>query len=350
MRFLIYGAGAVGSYFGINLASVGHEVAFITRPQRVADYQQHPISVEEAGRTISADVDFYPSLPAALQGRAYDLLILAVKSYQLPAISAELASYYPNVPMILVTENGLGVEDSLIELFGRERVLACAITATISRISEYQFRVEKTNRGFALAPTQRGADIGRWLTIFDGTPVKVAGVDNYQSIKWSKALFNFIANATSAIINWGPKEIYRHPDLFRLEIGMLRELVAVIDAQKIPVVNLASVPARTFATALRHAPLFILKPGMQYVLDQGRGNKMPSFNLDLMAGKRESEVIFHHAALAEIGRKIGVATPINALLSSILLQLVRGEVPLEAWHNQPDKLIAAWRGQPWKRS
>jgi len=47
-------------------------------------------------------------------------------------------------------------------------------------------------------------------------------------MKWSKMLTNLPANATAAILDMTPAEVFSHPSLFQLEMRMLREALAVM--------------------------------------------------------------------------------------------------------------------------
>ena len=66
-------------------------------------------------------------------------------------------------------------------------------------------------------------------------------------MKWSKMLTNLPANATSAILDMTAAEVFAHPGLFRLEMRMLRETLAVMRASRIRVVDLPGVPVRALA-------------------------------------------------------------------------------------------------------
>ena len=66
---------------------------------------------------------------------------------------------------------------------------------------------------------------------------------------------------------------------------------------------------------------------------------MPSFHIDLHAGRRKSEVEWMQGAVVRYGEKFGIPTPINHLLTETLLALVRGEVPITEFSCQPEKLL-----------
>ena len=69
---------------------------------------------------------------------------------------------------------------------------------------------------------------------------------------------------------------------------------------------------------------------------------MPSFHIDLYSARSrgQSEVQYLHGAVVREGKARGIPTPVNELLTDILLALTRKEIPLEEFANQPEKLLS----------
>jgi 2-dehydropantoate 2-reductase len=85
-------------------------------------------------------------------------------------------------------------------------------------------------------------------------------------------------------------------------------------------------------------PRALLKPIMTSLVTEGRGNKMPSFQLDLTSGKGKSEVIFHNGAVAQAGQELRIPTPVNTALNDILLKLTREELNWREFDGRPKRL------------
>jgi 2-dehydropantoate 2-reductase len=158
-------------------------------------------------------------------------------------------------------------------------------------------------------------------------------------MKWSKMLTNLIANATSAILDMSPAEIFANPDLYRLEIEQLRETLAVMQVKNIQVVDLPGTPVRLLAFAVRYLPLVISRPFLSKAVGGGRGGKMPSFHMDLHSGRGKSEVDYLNGAVVRAGKETGVPTPVNQLLTETLLKLTNGETALTEFAHQPEQLL-----------
>jgi 2-dehydropantoate 2-reductase len=126
--------------------------------------------------------------------------------------------------------------------------------------------------------------------------------------------------------------------LYRLEIDMLKECLAVMKAHGLEVVDLPGTPVRAlaFATTL---PLWLSKPFLGRAAGAGRGGKMPSFHIDLHSGRGKSEVDFLHGAVVRAGQRTGVPTPVNKRLTETLLALTNGEISRGEYDRQPEKFL-----------
>src|SRR5262245_14711690 len=91
MRILVYGAGAVGGFFGGLLARAGEDVRFVARGTQLE-------SLRSSGLTIDSTLLGAIRLPAvtafgsARDAGPADLILVCVKTHQLPAIFDDLAS------------------------------------------------------------------------------------------------------------------------------------------------------------------------------------------------------------------------------------------------------------------
>lgn len=341
MEILIYGAGAIGGYLGARLGQGGHRVGLIGRPATAALINEAGLTVTEGGATHCLSLPAFGSPAEAFQaGFRPELVIMGMKSYDLAAAVEPLVAYCPETTVVMGTQNGIGVETPLIECFGAAHVLASVLTVPVSKRAANELVVEKQNRGMGLAPTLPDQDVGRWASLLREAGINTRQTADYRALKWSKALLNIVGNASSAILNRPPVVLYHSPTVFKLEMEMLREALAVMKALDLELVNLPGAPARQLAGIVRYTPHFLLQPIFIQFVVQGRGDKMPSFHIDLQAGKGRSEVIYHNGAIAEAGREVGIATPINRALNDTLLKLMRHELDAAEFDGNPERLAA----------
>ncbi len=340
MDILVYGAGAIGGYLGGTLALAGQRVTLISRPEPAEAIRRNGLLITQGDRTQRAPVHVADDLETAFAGAAaYDLVILGMKSYDLAAAVTRLAAVCPGA-RVMGTQNGIGVEEISAAHFGPDCTLSGAITIPISRAAPNHLVVERPGRGLGIAPVAAGQDVGRWVELFRAAGVNAWALADYRAMKWSKAFLNIMGNATSAILNRPPAAIYRDGALFDMEMRMLREMRAVMQRLGVAVINLPGASARPLARSLVYAPRFLLRLVFTQVIVHGRGDKMPSFHIDLAAGKGRSEVAFHNGAIAGAGRAAGVATPVNRALNETLLRLSNGAVERTYFDGRPDRLLA----------
>ncbi len=341
MKILVYGAGAVGGYLGGKLALGGHQVTLVSRPETADAIARDGLHIVEGDRTHVAPVAVVGALAEAFAGEPrYDLIILSMKSYDLTEAAGRLAAICPDPAQVMGTQNGIGVEEIVADLFGAEQVLAGAVTIPISRVGPSRLLVEREGRGLGLAPVAPGRPIDEWAATFREAGIRAGAQADYRAMKWSKAFLNIMGNATSAILNRPPAQLYRQGVVFDLEMGMLRETLAVMRRLGIAVINLPGATARPLARSLAYVPRFLLRPVFTQVIVHGRGDKMPSFHIDLASGKGQSEVAFHNGAIAAAAKRTGMAAPINAALNYVLTSLAQGRMDPATFDGRSDRLLA----------
>lgn len=344
MDILVFGAGSVGGYLGGKLANAGHQVTLVARDLVATSIQEHGLSIIENGKRTTSQPAVVTSLRQAfLDDKTYDLMLICIKSYDVQPALNELVAFCPSPPPIITLQNGIGVEELFVKEFGEEKVLAGSLTTPISRETVHTVKVQRSDRGLALAPVKPKQRISQWVKLFNEAGIKTAGIKKYQDMKWSKAMLNMIGNATSAILNRHPKVIYDYGPTYRMEKTMLKEMLAVMDKHKIKPIDLPGASTKQLIFALKRLPDGLVQPILSRVVSSGRGDKMPSFHIDLTAKKDDNEVRFHNGAVAEFGRLVGFSTPVNQALNDILMKLVKGETAYEVFNGDPKRLVAEVR-------
>jgi 2-dehydropantoate 2-reductase len=338
LRLLVFGAGAIGTYVGGSLALDGHEVVFLEQAAVAGQLRQRGLrlKIDETERLI-AEPNIAGSLPEALEGEPFDLAIFALKSFDTANALESMRPVREALPPILCLQNGVENESVLAGVLGKDKVIAGTVTSAIGRRAAGDIQLERL-RGMGVAAGHPLSQ--RIASALNGAGLKARLYAHADEMKWSKMLTNLLANASSAILDMTPGEIFAHSGLFRLEIRQLKEALRVMSAQNIYSVDLPGTPVRALAFAVRSLPLSISKPILKQAVGGGRGGKMPSFHIDLYNGRGKSEVNYLNGAVVRYGEKLGVPTPANRLLNSTLLALTHGDIPLDTYKKQPEKLLA----------
>jgi 2-dehydropantoate 2-reductase len=337
MKFLFFGVGAIGTYIGGSLALAGHEVVFLERPDVAEIIKESGLHLRLEGveRNVEHPV-IVTDISEAVKAGPYDVAVQAVKSYDTDGLLKTLLPYQDQLPPVLCLQNGVENEAKIAATLGKDKVIAGTVTTAIGRRDAGNIVLEKL-RGMGVA--DESGKYGALIAALQGANLKAQKYEHAASMKWSKMVTNLIANASSAILQMTPAEIFNHPGLYRLEIEMLRETLAVMKKSGIAVTDLPGTPVVLLTWAVKYLPLWLGRPVMAKQVAGGRGAKMPSFYLDLQSGRGKSEVQYLNGAVVRYGQMFGVATPVNKVLNETLLALTAGSLPKDSFAQQPEKLI-----------
>ncbi len=120
MRFLVWGAGAIGGTLGAYLARAGHEVTFVDTD---AD---HVSAIDAVGISITGPIAEFMQLvpaftPESLSGR-WDTIILATKAHHTEAATRALAPHLSDDGCVVSAQNGLN-ELTIARIVGEARTV-----------------------------------------------------------------------------------------------------------------------------------------------------------------------------------------------------------------------------------
>jgi len=349
LNVLVFGAGAIGTYFGGSLVLAGHHVVFVEQPKMVGELRERglrlDLTIDERRKTRDAFVIeprsfvIEPSLEDALKFGPFDVALFALKSFDTDAALEGMKPFADKLPPILCLSNGVENEQAIARAFGADKVIYGTVTSAIGKRGTGDIVLEKL-RGMGVAAGHPLSE--KLVAVLGGAYLNCRLYPDAHSMKWSKMLTNLIANPTSAILNMTAAQVFANRKLYKLEIDMLKECLAVMKAQGLEVVDLPGTPVKLLAFATK-LPLWISKPFLSRAAGSGRGAKMPSFHIDLYSGRGNSEVEYLHGAVVREGKKRDVRTPVNELLTTTLLALTNKEIPLEEYVGQPEKFLSEIR-------
>lgn len=344
MKVLVIGAGAIGGFIGGQLAAQ-HEVTLFDRALLVDAVRANGLTIirpdpRDKTRTtqhVVRNLHAFTALDEAFQHTAqFDLALVCVKAFDTPNAIELLRPYADRIAHFLTPQNGVSNEDLLGAAFGRSKIISGTVLNPIAVPAPGVVRLEKTGRGIGLAPLEGSID--PYVDVIRATQLPVRVYHDYRAMKWSKLILNLIGNATSAILDMPTRETFADKRVFKIEVLMLREALAVMRAQSIGTVNLPGSPVKLLAFGIRYAPLALLQRILKPIAAGGRGDKPPSLLVDIRSGRTQSEIDELNGAIVEAGKTIGVPTPVNAALVGILHDLLTGKAQRTEWQRNIDRL------------
>ncbi len=339
LNWLIFGAGAIGTYVGVSLILHGQKVVFIDQSPVASEILEHGLGLNIRGQehrilhpTIFTDVQ------QALRKGPFDVVIFAIKSYDTQAALDTVHPFVHQLPTVLCLQNGVENEPLIETIIGADKVLAGTVTSSVSSRGVGNVKLERL-RGIGIAA---GNPLSTQIVqVFSDSGLYARLYPSSLAMKWSKMLTNLLANASTAILDLTPAQIFTDPSVYAVEIAQLREAIAVMRAYDIKVVDLPGTSVRSFAWGVSHLPLWLSRILLARFASQGRGQKMPSLHIDLHSGKGKSEVEYLNGAVVRYGARMHIPTPVNHWLNQTLSNLAQGISPLELYAHQPERYTLA---------
>lgn len=338
-RVLVIGSGAVGSFLGGMLAAAGHEVVLLDRRVLGGDDASRLRIDGPAGSTtvpVHRVVD-----PADVPGPG--LVLVAVKVFHIDG-ALDTAARWPDVPLMTV-QNGVGAEDQA-RAARRSPVLAASLTTAVEPLPDGVRRMRTGGVGVAVVGGDGAAEAapvaellaGSWTR--SGLPSRV--YPDFAAMKWSKLLGNLVGNATSAILDMDPGDIYADRQTYPIERDQLHEAVAVMRGLGLRPVSLPGADVSLLLRGLA-LPVAIGRPIVSRAIAGARGGKSPSLRLHVRrdGAGLPTEAPWLNGAVAAAGERAGVAAPVNAGLAT-LVDEVAADAERAAWFaGRPDRLVEA---------
>lgn len=205
MRFLIYGAGALGQAIGCMLAADGHRVDLLLRPRFVDALKTSGLEVTGIFGEYRAAANQL-GLLASLKGRnggEYDAVLLTTKTYDTDRAITEIAGMRDCYCPVASLQNGCGNLEKLGERLGRERALAGRVITGFEIERPGSVRITVSADAVHVGGCVRGAIPGAAKRLAEalahaGLP-SISVDDVYQSL-FAKLLYNCALNPLGAVL------------------------------------------------------------------------------------------------------------------------------------------------------
>lgn len=318
MTDLVVGSGAVGSFVAWALAAGGRDVAIVRRNLGGSPRPSDLTVVGPSGAPQTAPVTEIAA-PADLAAEP-ELIVVAVKVFDVEEAALSCAGWPSAVG--LTVSNGVGAEEIVRRVRPGAGLIAGSVTASVEAAGERA--VTRLNRGgIAVAPAAGEVrPLADALTeAFRSAGLRAATIDDARSMKWSKLVANLAGNATSAIVNRLPWNVYADPLGYEVERRQLREALAVMRRSGLRVVALPGADVRLLDLATR-LPSALARPVLTRVVGGARGGKGPSLLLTAQSGATQSEVDWLNGAVARAAADLGGSAAVNRRLSELVAEVL----------------------------
>lgn len=309
MRILIYGAGAVGGYFGGILTAAKADVTLVARGAHHDAMASRGLILEGKTSGRPEPIRVKVCRPGEEQGR-YDLIVVGLKSHQIAGAAAHIVSLLAKDGMMLLGQNGLPhwYFEKLASPLRGSRLVSVDPDGTLAKTipldaiiggvtNKPADLVEPGRIRLADQATDRIVigELDNRITprlaaikaIIEpaGCPVLVS--DNIRAVKWRKLMSNGVFNPLGALTQSNARQIGDYEPTRRVARLMIAEVLAV-------------------AAAVGITPDMTAE---QMVEDVRKRVGILSSTLQDVRFGRELELDAIVNAVIDVGRLTGVATP-----------------------------------------
>jgi 2-dehydropantoate 2-reductase len=325
MRFIIHGAGAIGSLIGGRLAESGAEVALVARERQVEAINKNGLLMKSRDgdrltRSLSA-----VRRPSELSPRIDDVVLLTVKSAQTAASVQSLRETFPEDTTVVCMQNGVRNEELAARRFLRVYGGMLGISANFSE------------PGVVVHTQGNLLSIGNYPLGCDDLGAQIAGQlakagfrttthESIMAVKWSKLILN-LNNAIFAILD-------KH-----LQLGLvtpaISNFMADVEEEGLHILDVAGIsledPNNPYNLKEQLEKLRSVVEDPEKV-DKETHSAMefrtyPSTWTDLILKRGETEVGYFNGEIILLGEKYGVPTPYNSTLLTIVESMAAEGAP-----------------------
>lgn len=304
MKIGIIGAGGVGGFFGARLAQAGYEVGWLARGAHLAAIQRAGLRV----RSQTGDLHIVParaSADAAELGPC-DLVLLTVKLWDTASAIAMAGPLIDGRTTVLSLQNGVQKDEELRGLLPGVPLLG-GVAYIEAHIEEPGLIVHGgTMQRLVFGPFggAESAAAAAFLAACQSAGIAAELSGEIEKAIWEKFVFLVgMSGLTSAA---------------RLPVGPLRENPAT---RALLLESMQEVVAVARASGVALPADFAERQLGRY--DQIPGTMTSSMHKDLDRGSR-LELPWLSGHVAELGRRLGVATPVNRVVSALLAPYEQG--------------------------
>lgn len=298
MRIAVMGSGGLGGYFGTLLARGGADVSFIARGVHLEAMRKSGLRIEGGPEPLALAPVVATDDPRDIG--PVDLVMVCVKLWDTEqALDAARPLVGPDTALVSF-QNGVLKDSYLRAAFDDEHLVGgvAYVATTVSEPGVITRTGPLQRLVFGEFDGRRSARVEAFHSACLAGGINAEVSDDIRRAIWEKFVFLVGLSATTSTIRVPIGPIREHPPTRALLLDIMREVVAVGRAHGVPLPEDYAEQRLAFADGV--AP-----------------DMTSSMYHDLERGK-PLEVRWLSGAVVELGREVGVETPLNRTVADIL--------------------------------
>jgi 2-dehydropantoate 2-reductase len=325
VRFLVWGAGAIGGTMGAYLARAGHDVTLVD------NVAAHVDAINKAGLRITGPIEeFTCRLPAftpdRLQG-SWDTVILATKAQHTEAAARALKPHLSADGCVISAQNGLN-ELAIAAVVGEARTVGAFVNFGADYLDPGVLMYGGRGTvmvGEAFGPQVITPRIRAIRDAWHDFDTRASATDNIWGYLWGKEAYGAMLFA-NALTNDSIADGLARPEHRAMYVALAREILAVAAARGVKPEPFDGFDPTAY---LPSAPEGATDRSLDALVAHNRKSAKTHSGVwrDLAVRRRPTEVDAQLGIVVSLGEQSGVAAPHTAKVVELIHAVERGERP-----------------------
>ncbi len=300
MKISIIGGGAMGSIYAALMAGTKNKIVLIdTWHEHVEAIKTSGLQIEGAsGKRIVRNIHASTNISESTGSQIY---IIATKTAQVEEVASQLSCFIKNTEKILTIQNGLGAGDEIARHINPKNIfigVAEGFGASVVAPGQVYHNAMKLIRIGEMIP----ADVSRVKSLTNIWTLSGFETKAYEDINllvWEKFICNVTFSGPCTVFGITLGELMSVKEYWNIALGCMWE---------------------AYKLGLKNSVSFSFTDPEKYVTEFGQAmpKAKPSMLLD-HENKRLSEIGAINGKVVELGASIGIPTPYNEVISSIII-------------------------------
>lgn len=326
-RYAIYGAGSLGTILGAYITKSGTPIDLINRNRA------HVEALNTAGAHITGTVELTVPVkaltPDEMSG-VYDVILLMTKQLHNTEVVTFLKDHLAPDGVLVTLQNGLP-EPDIAAIIGTQRTMGCVVEwgASLTAPGVCTLTSEPDSLSFHMGKMD-GISDAQFTMVKNllQTMCPVHEEDNLLGARWSKLLINATFSGLGTVLGGTFGSVSENKNAAKVAVRCMKEC---IDVGRKAGITFAPVQGKN-VTALFHYKGALKRAFAQFLVPiamKKHRDIVPSMLQDLHNGK-PCEIDAINGVVCAWGDKLGVETPINDRIVTLVKQAQNGELTLTA--------------------
>lgn len=321
MRWLVWGAGAIGGTLAAYLARAGHDVTVVD------NVPAHVDAITRDGLHITGPIETFavpmPAFTPETVHGTWDMIVLATKAHHTESAVRALLPCLSATGCVISAQNGLN-ELTIARMVGNARTVGAFVNFGADYLEPGV--IHYGGRGAVVVGEIDGVLSPRVHAIRDAWAAfddRAIATSNIWGYLWGKEAYGAMLFAT-ALTNESIADALAMPHYRPVYVALAQEMLAVAAARAVSPEAFDGFDPSAYLTS---APAGAADRSLDHLVAHNRKSAKTHSGIwrDLAVRKRATEVDAQLGIVVTLGRDAGVLTPITARLTALVHEIERGE-------------------------